>query len=160
MSKIVEALVTEQYGSKHYYLIVDRKPKFLYQRKGNLISSRYKGFISSFVREPGTTKAFAGRSFTIPMQDGSALEATGQYWSAGQLEAAGEDVVSVGVATRSELKKCYVFMGHYITKNKLDNFLNNNPDKIFSDYWKYSTSKPPTAARPTPHTVQKDADHA
>lgn len=149
MSKIQEVLFIEQYGSKHYYLIVDEYPDFKYERRGNLVFSNVDGFTSSYVINRGTKNAFGGREFDIPMEDGTKLHADGSIWSSGQSEAAGVQVTSVGVATREMLKKCYVFVGEYIDSRLLEEWLKQNPNKTHGDYSKYDPRRPLKHKAPT-----------
>ena len=125
-------------GQKHLFLIVDKLPEFLYERKGNCLVASDDGFYNTyFYDSPGPNwKAFAGRKFDIPMKDGSVEKAYGQWWDGKHQENAPEPIISVGVNTLEELGKCYVFCGAHISADKLARWKRKH--KQSTDYYKYA----------------------
>lgn len=130
--------------SDHYYVVVDRKPSFVYSRGEQKRISPYRtkqkltahdsGFYDFLEDCPGTSDAFAGRKFTINLDDGSTLECHGQVWASFDPECA-EPIIQVGVSTIEALHKCYVFSGGYISVAKLQEWLAKN--KPSQNYRKY-----------------------
>lgn len=93
-------------NGKEWY-VLNRHPKFLYERKGDLLIAKDGPFTDVYGYDPpvGRFKAFAGREFDIPMKDGTAIRATGQWWHI-HIPEAGR---SYGISTVEQLLKCYVF---------------------------------------------------
>ncbi|NMZ78442.1 hypothetical protein [Pseudomonas mandelii] len=128
----------------HYYVVVDRLPSFVYRRGEEEVWHSYRkqrrlmahdgGFYSFMVERPGTRDAFAGRKFTIALDDGGTLECDGQVWDEFD-PSRPEPVVQVGVATLEALGKCYCFFGGQISAAKLQAWLDAN--KPSSRYHKY-----------------------
>lgn len=122
-------------GSKTicYYVVVDRAPVRVYQRDGNNLTAHDNGFYDFMQIEPGSRDAFAGRKFSIKIEDGSQFECDGQVWDCGPHN--GIDAVQVGVATIKALEDCYCFFGGYVAREKLNAWLAAN--KPSGDYYKY-----------------------
>ncbi|WP_323141313.1 hypothetical protein [Massilia phyllosphaerae] len=122
-------------GSKTicYYVVVDRAPTYVYRRDGNYLTAHDSGFYDFMQIDPGSRGAFAGRTFTIALTDGSQLECDGQVWSVGPIGDI--DAVQVGVATLEQLEHCYCFLGGYVLREKLQAWLAVN--KPSADYYKY-----------------------
>ncbi|MBY8934251.1 hypothetical protein [Pseudomonas fluorescens] len=128
----------------HYYVVVDRLPKFVYHRgeeevwhshrKQRRLMAHDGGFYSFMVERPGTRDAFAGRKFTIALDDGGTLECDGHVWDEFD-PSRPEPVVQVGVGTLESLEKCYVFFGGQISAAKLQAWLDANQPS--SRYHKY-----------------------
>nr|WP_319566266.1 hypothetical protein [uncultured Rhodoferax sp.] len=115
-------------GKLHYSVIVDRMPDHRYERSGNRLTAHDSGFYDFLSINTGTTKAFAGRAFTIELVDGSKFECKGQVWACGS--SAPEPVVSIGLGTIEGLAKCHVYYGGYVSQTKLDAWLAlNTPSK-------------------------------
>jgi hypothetical protein len=122
-------------GSKTicYYVVVDRAPRHIYRRDGNKLTAHDSGFYDFMQIEPGSSKAFAGRKFSIQLTDGSQFECNGQVWSCAPHD--GIDAVQIGVATIAQLENCYCFFGGYVAREKLQAWLAAN--KPSGDYYKY-----------------------
>ncbi len=113
-------------------VVVDRMPRYVYERQGQLLSGHDSGFFQFYQHErPGPNwEAFAGRKFNIPMADGSVIEASGQWWDLLPSEFS-ELVYSPGVGSLEKLSRCYVFCGCHIDRELVDawrasNFPSNN----------------------------------
>ena len=118
----------------HYYVIVDRAPRLVYERRsGGMLVAADDGFYDVLHISPGSTEAFAGREFDISLTDGTTLRAKGQVWSSHIKHD--EPTIEVGVATLEQLAQCYVFFGGTMSRAKLDAWLvNNTPSKRYSKY--------------------------
>ena len=141
MSKILEVIRYKNNYGIQTFLILDKMPEHKFERRGNLIFSNVDGFTESYVQVLGTRGAFAGRHFDISMKDGSTIEATGDIWSAGQSEAAEKHLTSVGIATLEKLANCYVFTSSYVDTARLEQWIDDHPDKVSHDYWKYDIKR-------------------
>jgi hypothetical protein len=144
--QIIDVIVTTSLYGKHtqYSVVVDRMPEFIYRRgeeetwhgyrKQRRLMANDSGFYSFMVERPGTTDAFAGRKFTIALDDGGSLECDGQVWDEFD-PSRPEPVVQVGVCTIEKLHSCYCFFGGQISKSKLEAWLSTS--KPSRNYRKY-----------------------
>lgn len=140
--QIIDVIFHQNRYSKQIMVVLDRMPKFVYERKkgGNLFAED-GDFVNTYGYEapsPGFV-AFGGREFEIPLKDGSKKKANGQWWDVNSNPFVEEEVVSVGYATLEKLEECYVFISGTIKKKALDNWLANN--EASSDYHKYNKQK-------------------
>lgn len=139
---IIDVIVrTDNYGNTNYYVVLDRYPEFKFKRiqKGYLLAEDNGVFQAYKYGAPsGSFKAFAGRKFNINMEDGSIVEAWGQWWDTGVIGIY-EELTQVGYSTIDRLKKCYVFTGGTMRLSEIKNWLDNNPYSI--DYYKYDNRK-------------------
>lgn len=118
----------------HYYVVVDRAPRLVYERRpGGMLVAADEGFYDVLQIEPGSTRAFAGREFDIALTDGTTLRAKGQVWSSHIKHD--EPTIEVGVATLEQLAQCYVFFGGTMSRAKLDAWLAvNTPSKRYNKH--------------------------
>ncbi len=111
--------------------VLNREPVLLYEEKDGLIIARDGPFISAYVYEKGTSRAFAGREFDIPMKDGSVIKAKGQYW-----HHILRGSVSCGWNTIEKLKKCYVFTYGSWEQEGWEKLRKEYTGELY-DYWEY-----------------------
>ena len=130
MPKILDVIKTKE---GQMFLLLDEMPRLVYERTGNLLVSSHDGFFDFMKIEPGTRDAFAGRSFTINLTDGSTLECKGQVWDCGG--DPGVPTLHAGIGTRESLESCYVFSGATVARSLVDDWLSQN--KPSSRYYKY-----------------------
>jgi hypothetical protein len=120
-------------------LVVDRMPKLVYERKGrNWLQGHDSGCFGFYGYEkPGPNwQAFGGRKFSIPMIDGSVIEASGQWWDPGTPVDFSGLVYSDGMNTIDALSKCYVFIGGiHIDCEIVDTWLADN--EASNNYHRY-----------------------
>ena len=142
MPEIIDVIIHSTNGFaggdfKQVFLVLDKMPNFIYERKGNCLIASDDGFYDTLYYEKpfGRFKAFAGREFDIPLKDGTVEKATGQWWDGKHQENAPEPIVSVGYSTIEQLHRCYVFSGGHISKAKLDKWMEMNEPS--TDYRKY-----------------------
>lgn len=139
MPNIQEVIIHRtNYGEQHF-LILDQMPNFLFERKNNFIFAEDDGFFECYSEVIGTSGAFAGRKFDIPMKDGSVVWAKGQIWNAGHSENAPYPIKYVGISTLDRLHSCYVFQSGYVNVDKLNSHLAKNEPTY--DYYKYDKRK-------------------
>lgn len=145
--KIIDVIVTTSMYGRHtqYSVVVDRMPKFIYTRGEQEPYCGYRriqrrliandsGFYSFMVERPGSSDAFAGRKFTIALDDGGSLECDGQVWDETDPNAP-ESTMHVGVATIEKLSQCYCFYGGQLSRAKLEAWLSDNTPSF--NYKKY-----------------------
>lgn len=109
---------------KQTFIILNRKPEFVYDKIDNWLIAEDNGFFSFYYFEKpvGRSKAFAGREFDIPLKTGEIIKATGQWWD-GVPEEYKHKVKSVGYGTVDSLSRCYVFCHVYIANDTIDTWL-------------------------------------
>jgi len=134
--QILDVIRTTAYNGSlvQWFILVDRMPACVYTRNGNSLTSNDSGFYDFLGIELGTTEAFAGRKFTIRLDDGTDYACHGQVWSCGA-PAGTEPTRQVGIATKEVLDQCYVFSGASVSVALLNDWLSKNTPS--SDYRKY-----------------------
>lgn len=134
--RILDVIRTTAYEGRmvQWFVLVDRMPVSVYHREGNSLVSHDSGFYDFMGIAPGSSGAFAGRKFTIRLDDGTDFECHGQVWDCGAPPGT-EPTVGLGIATKAKLDECYVFMGASMSKALLDDWLSKNQPS--SDYRKY-----------------------
>lgn len=141
MPKIIDVILHEvpKYELTQVFVVVDESPKFLFERNGDRLDSHHDGFYESYKydRPTANMKAFAGREFELNLTSGDVVKCSGQWWST--MPKPDEPIVSVGVGTIESLERCYVFCGAYISKAKLDAWLESNTPS--TDYYKYDKNR-------------------
>jgi len=123
-------------GSNHivYCAVLDRMPAQVYVRDGQSFVSHDSGFYDFLEGKSGKGQAFGGRVFSIDLADGSTFLCEGQVWSCAP-PAGTEPTVSIGVATRESLAKCYVFSSASVARSMLNAWLASNTPS--NNYYKY-----------------------
>lgn len=123
-------------GSNHivYYAVLDRLPVKVYARDGRSFVSHDSGFYDFLEGQPGKGQAFGGHVFSIKLTDGSDFLCEGDVWSCAP-SAGTEPTVSIGVATRESLAKCYVFSSASVACSVLNAWLASNIPS--NNYYKY-----------------------
>jgi hypothetical protein len=136
MPKIIDIIVADNTGQM--FLILDRLPEYEYERHGFWLHAEDSGFYNQyFYRKPTKYgKAFAGREFDIPLKNGTAEKAYGQWWSAVNEELIPVEIYHPAYSTIEELQHCYVFTGGGSVERKLvTDWLDKHEPS--TDYWKY-----------------------
>lgn len=123
-------------GSNHivYYAVLDRMPELVYERNGQSFVSHDSGFYDFLKGRSGKGQAFGGRVFSINLSDGSTFLCEGDVWSCAPPEGT-EPTVSIGVATRESLARCYVFSSASVARSTLSAWLASNTPS--NNYYKY-----------------------
>ena len=132
--KIIDVIKTKPYGNDRFFVVVDRMPERVYSRDGDLFISNDSGFYDFLQGTQREGKAFAGRKFTIRLDDGTDWQCNGDMWAT-HSHGKTEPVVSAGVNTMEGLAKCYVFSACSVSKALLDEWLAAN--EPCPDYWEY-----------------------
>jgi hypothetical protein len=142
--KVIDIIHHQNVYYKQIFYIIDRAPVFLYERNGIWLTAEDSGFFNFYYHENPTqySKAFAGRKFTIPLKDGSCIEANGQWWS-GLKPDYNNLLISVSAETPENLGQCNVFRGMWADPHVLhcdispsNNY--NKYDKKHPDYKKHT----------------------
>lgn len=136
--KIIDIIHHKNKYAVQIFHVVDRMPSFFYERDGSWLVGEDSGFFNFYYHErpSGRFKAFAGRNFTIPMQDGSKIEASGQWWNGLKPDYQGL-VCNVGIGTPEKLGKCNVFTGMWVDSHIIRHTINPS-----NNYRKYETRSP------------------
>lgn len=102
----IEAVVKFNHGEG---LVLNRNPNYVYRRVSPTLLLAEDGPFCSvygFQAPQGRFKAFAGRKFDIPLEDGTVEKAHGQWWDCGYTGK-----VQVIYKSKASLEECYVFAG-------------------------------------------------
>lgn len=149
MSNILKAFRVDSdavnaFEGAFWYLILDKNPekrhrvrklndeeipRYEHLRQQYLYWVNDFPFVQSYVHQLGSKDAFGGAKVTLKMRDGSTKEFKGDLWSAAQW-LVNPNIFGVGVATRRDLKECYVFHSMYIDKDYFSKWIEDNPDKV------------------------------
>jgi hypothetical protein len=132
---------SSQYG-QHWYLILDRMPAPLFERKGNWLIGEDSGFFKFYAYEaPGPGwKAFGGSKFDIPLKDGSVEHAYGQWWDYKPADFE-PTTRAYGMATKAALAHCHVFTGGFhVDQVLVDDWLQQHEPS--NNYNKYNPRHP------------------
>lgn len=142
MPEIIDVIIHRTNGFaggdfNQVFVVVDKMPNFVFERKGNCLTASDGGFYETYYYERpfGRFQAFCGRAFDIPLKDGTVEKAHGQWWDGKHQENAPEPIVSIGYSTIEQLQRCYVFVGGHISKAKFDKWMETNEPS--TNYRKY-----------------------
>lgn len=111
-------------------LVLDRPVKLIYEKVGKDYIGR-DGIFRDFLRWENWGGAFAGRTLTLNLVDGTTVQIKDNWWSAG-----GEGCVDVGVSTVDALTKCYVFGGSKADPQALEELRAAYTGCVYP-YWDY-----------------------
>ncbi|MGK0207576.1 MAG: hypothetical protein ACI8ZA_001572, partial [Gammaproteobacteria bacterium] len=122
-------------------VVFNKRPNYVYERKGDLLYAIDGPFVSCFqYEEPSRAfKAFAGRSFDLPMKDGTTTKCNGQWWDKGlnKLSAMLEiNLQHLTMGTVEKLKQCYVFSGTSCNADVINKMISEYKGCIYP-YWDY-----------------------
>lgn len=123
------------------FVVISRRPKFVYEKRGNNLVAHDGGFYDyMYIEQPSRAfQAFGGREFDIQLIDGSTMHCKGQVWSGRKVEQV-EPMIEVGCATLDQLRECYCFFGAQISKAKYDDWMaTNTPSYNYEKYDPRST---------------------
>lgn len=139
--KIIDIIDHKNQCSTQRFLVVSRKPKFTYERRGDFLIGEDSGFFNFYAYDSPSLgiRAFAGSKFDIPMKDGSTIKANGQWWNAMPEDYYGL-LNSSGVSTIAELSKCHVFCSGNIDPQLIEDWLKGNEPG--NNYHKYDERHP------------------
>jgi len=138
MSKVIDLILHRNKYSTQAMVVLDKMPEFKYHReiingKTWLLASDGP-FRSAYYNDPPSPgfRAFGGREFDIPMDDGQVVKATGQWWDG----YPSNDIVEIGISTVEKLGECNVFMHGRMHKPVAENLLANysNPSNNVHKY--------------------------
>lgn len=136
MSEEIKILDIIQYKATYgtqTFLITNRCPKFLYEKRDNFLVAEDGGFFN-FYEKTRLSGAFCSREFEIPMLDGSSILADGHYWDYMPEDYYGL-VNQQGYGTVAGLAVCNVFCSVYVDIELVENwFKSNSPSNNYDKY--------------------------
>lgn len=95
-------------------------------------------FIAYFYDYVSTAKAFAGRKFTLTMEDGEVVHCNGQWWvgfnSKSRAYIGNRNLTNISYQSLDALKDCYVFYGGYAFEDELSDLLLHYTGKVYKYY--------------------------
>lgn len=118
------------------FIVTDRKPVFVYERKGIWLIAEDSGFFGFYKYDPPghSWRAFGGREFDIPLKNGSIEKAYGQWWDYMPPDHNGL-LIETGYGTPEELSKCNVFCSVRVDPLLIDKWLaKNEPSNNYHRY--------------------------
>lgn len=128
MISIIDVIDHRNQYSTQRMLVVDQLPQFTYERRGSTLIGEDSGFFRFYGYEacsPGW-EAFGGAKFSIPMKDGSTIEAYGQWWATTPRDFS-DLTYDLGVNTIERLSRCHVFCGCiHVDREIVDSWLMAN----------------------------------
>jgi len=103
--------------SNHVRYVLSRLPKYEYTKRGDYIEGTDGIFYDCYIynRIGG---AFGGSKFTLKLKTGEIVNCDGHWFSGGHGNVK-VPLVSIGIGTVDELKRCYVFQSAYVDPWKL-----------------------------------------
>ncbi|MCK5609458.1 hypothetical protein KAR91_46725 [Candidatus Pacearchaeota archaeon] len=124
-----------KYGIQRF-VVLNRSPVYVYERKGKWLIAEDSGFFNFFYYDnpSGRFYAFAGRKFEIPMKDGSIEKAYGQWWHGIPEDYQGL-VAYTAYGIPEELSKCNVFASVSVDPLIIERWLSKNePSNNYNKY--------------------------
>lgn len=136
----IEAIVMT---NNHEAFVLSERPKITFERHGKFLFGldEYGVFADCYGYERPTkyAKAFGGREFEIPMNDGTVTKASGQWWHGAShafTKTLGCNIISATARDIKSLKDCYVFCGLHAVEEELIILRKTYTGKIY-EYWEY-----------------------
>ncbi len=133
MIAIIDVIKHKNKYSTQTFVVVDGMPDFKYERVGNHLIAEDSGFFY-FYGYQGSTEAFAGAKFDIPLKNGGFEKAAGQWWHCIPHDYIGL-VHELGIGAPENLGKCNVFSSAYVDIDIFNNFMASNEPS--NNYHKY-----------------------
>lgn len=140
----IEAIIKSKGGQ--WFAVIDEPIQLLYTKMDHetiigtdkdCIFWQFYGF--EYVRIK-YKQAFGGRHFEIPLTDGTKEVCKGCWWD--KMTKSAYELTSniefgqVGIATKSQLKNCYVFSGYTVDRVKFNKIANQYNGQIY-EYFEY-----------------------
>lgn len=134
--KIIDMIRHRNKYGHQQFVVLNRSPQFLYERKGIWLIGEDSGFFNFYKYDipSGRFYAFAGRKFDIPMKDGSIEKAYGQWWDGTPKDYQGL-VYELDYGTPEKLAECNVFCHVRVDCLIIDKWLATNHQS--NNYHKY-----------------------
>lgn len=147
MPNIIDVILHKNDYGTQTMVVIDKPLRLAYERDGSLLIADDEGWLGAYRLEHDRyAKAFAGREFEIPMLDGTAVKANGQWWDT--LHPRHKEATYVGVATIAELEQCYVFCSGSVLTSKLQRLITTSTTRDGSQ----SPSKTRSTSQPVTHS--------
>ena len=134
--KIIDIIDHRNKYETQRFVVINRKPKYLYERKGIWLIGEDSGFFNFYYHQApsGRFYAFCGRKFDIPLKDGSIEKAFGQWWD-GIPSGYSDLLYRLGCGTPEALGRCNVFCSAAVDRAIIDKWLSENEPS--NNYHKY-----------------------
>lgn len=139
----MKILASVRFNSGKAY-VLEGIEDYKYHRIGDNIIYGTDGlrYISyKYDRPSGRFFAFGGRKFNLKIEDTCEIvDCYGQWWDGGSdivEKELGLDLISITYNTIEELKKCYVYYGAMIDKNRFSEILKEQGELFYYDYFEY-----------------------
>ena len=133
--KIIDVILHQNKYDVQTFVVLNRMPKFIYEKKGKWLIGEDSGFYNFYYHEQPTRmfQAFGGREFDIPLKNGETIKASGQWWDGTPEEY--RHLFRCGIETIDGLNKCNVFASGRFDKKLLDKWLlKNRPSNNYRKY--------------------------
>lgn len=130
-----EILYICKFNSGQAFCMKDRI-NLKYKRYGDTIIGTDGPFFDCYYYQEGYGKAFAGREFTLVMEDGEVVKCDGNWWdgkTSKVTEILGE-TVHVTAKYIKGLQHCYVYYGYECIKNEMEKLINAYDGPIYNYY--------------------------
>jgi hypothetical protein len=136
--KIIDIIYHTSKTMTQRFLVLNRSPDFIYERKGSYLIAEDSGFFNfyKYGRSSPGWQAFAGRKFDIPLSDGSIEKAHGQWWHSIPRDYS-ELLCHSGFGTPEKLASCNVFCSVEVDPELIEKWLSGNEPS--NNYYKYET---------------------
>ena len=132
-----EILAVVKFNNYHAFVLKD-KVNFKYKQYDNLLIGidETQTFVDVlyYERPFGRFKAFGGREFDLPLEDGGTIHCSGQWWSGGSSSAEkilNKKLIGATYHDIESLKSCYVYTGTCAFKDKIDELISSYNGKIY-----------------------------
>ena len=128
-------------------LVLENEPKMVYTKYGNDTIIGTDGVFYSFYgyeRSSPNWQAFAGRKFTIELENGDVVNCEGEWWDKITetaikilgINSTDNKVVYATANSIDQLSKCYVFIGYKGLSSKIAEFRKTYTGEVYG-YWDY-----------------------
>ncbi|MFQ3543485.1 hypothetical protein Q7A53_05315 [Halobacillus rhizosphaerae] len=125
-------------------LVMKDKIKLTYSKFDDVIIGKDQTgvfFDCLYYEKPiGKWKAFAGREFEIPLENGEVVKCNGQWWSGLNENArkiiGHQNLIPATANDMEDLKRCYVYNGFTALKEDYEKLISTYSGKIY-EYYEY-----------------------
>ena len=103
-------------GDGSLQVLVDELPKHVYRKIGRHYYSEQDGFVSVFLHDPTNNRGFAGREFSLDMEDGSVRTFKGTLWDPMESSDDLPEFCSISITADPEvMERGYTFYSGKVT---------------------------------------------
>lgn len=126
-------------------IVLDEMPEMIYTKHDQITIVGKAGpfHVTYGKNHEAGLKAFAGRKFELPLNDGTIEYCSGQWWDAMTAKAKSvllqndaDEIVSVTANTADSLKKCYVYYGYKSVRSEYEKLRSEYTGPVY-EYHEY-----------------------